>query len=126
MDWFFPEMTPWVHYVPVAWDVHNLRERYEWAEKNPKQAKSIAGTATKLYHHLMSEAYMQKVYKELFVNYLGDILKAYQHNSPTADASWEETIQEYKRRGFALHQVAVCNHKQCRVPGWQEMPIAAA
>lgn len=122
MDWFFPEMTPWVHYVPFAWDVRNLRKQYEWAEENPNHAKSIAMAATKLYHYLMSETYMIKVYNNLFVAYLGNVLKAYVH---APEVSWEETIQEYKSKGFVLHQVAVCTDKHCRVPGWTEMPIAA-
>ena len=30
-DWFFDDLKPWVHYIPIEWDLSDLREKFEWA-----------------------------------------------------------------------------------------------
>lgn len=38
-------LKPWIHYVPVKYDLSDLEERYEWAESNPEKAEEIVDNA---------------------------------------------------------------------------------
>lgn len=112
-DWYFPQMKPWVHYIPVSCNVSDLRKRYEWAETHPAKTRAIANASTTLYHYLMGEQYMGKVYQELFVDYLTNLLEAYVPSS----LSWEDAKQQYDLDGFEIHRVAYCDEVVCRIPG---------
>ena len=108
-DWFFDDMKKWVHYVPVHWTLGDLRDKFHWAQRNQEDAKRIAGEASKLYEHFMQEPYMEKVYNELFGDYLGKVLDAY---VPSPD-SWEEMKREYVQGGFRVRRVAACDDTLC-------------
>jgi folate-dependent tRNA-U54 methylase TrmFO/GidA len=110
MDWFYDLMKPWVHYIPIDTDVGNLRERYDWAEANPDKVKTIAEESTKLAEYLLSAEYVGKVYKELFVDYLGEVVKAYQPEG----RSWEDCIAQYRNLHFPVELVSDCDHETCR------------
>ena len=45
-DSYFDLLTPWVHYIPVSEDLHDLVERIQWAEANPLRAKQISDNAS--------------------------------------------------------------------------------
>lgn len=45
-DSYFDSLTPWVHYIPVSEDLHDLVERIQWAEANPLRAKQISDNAS--------------------------------------------------------------------------------
>ena len=45
-DWFHDRLLPWVHFIPVESDLSDLREKFEWAEAHPEDAKDIADNAT--------------------------------------------------------------------------------
>ncbi|MGG5818927.1 glycosyl transferase family 90 [Falsiroseomonas sp. HW251] len=47
---YYPMLKPWTHYVPVAADLGDLRERAEWALANTDQAARIAQAG----HELMA------------------------------------------------------------------------
>lgn len=117
-DWFFDDMEPWEHYVPIAWHLGDLREKFDWAEKHQDEAKRIADNASKLFDRLMSKGYMEKLYQELFVDYLGAVVDAF----VPFPASWEEARRKYENDGFVLRQVGICDSSSCRIQGVGEMP----
>eukprot|EP01006_Ploeotia_vitrea_P054534 TRINITY_DN67898_c2_g1_i2.p2 TRINITY_DN67898_c2_g1~~TRINITY_DN67898_c2_g1_i2.p2 ORF type:complete len:533 (-),score=42.17 TRINITY_DN67898_c2_g1_i2:1730-3208(-) len=47
-EWFYTELSPWEHYIPVAHDLHDLREKIEWARNNDDEARRI-GRNARLY-----------------------------------------------------------------------------
>ena len=116
-DWYFDDLKPWVHYVPVAWHLADLREKFDWAEKNQEKAKQIADNASKFYDYMMSEKYMQRVYRELFVDYLGKVLEAFVPST----RSWDDAKRKYEQDGFTLRQVSVCDNTSCHTPGSDAM-----
>lgn len=120
-DWFFDDMKAWVHYVPVAWHLGDLRAKFDWAKSHQDESQKIADAASKLFDNMMGEAYMYKLYQELFVDHLGKILKAY---APSSD-SWAAAKAKYERDGFELRRVAFCDIENCRIPGSSEMPTIA-
>ncbi|WP_179298094.1 glycosyl transferase family 90 [Mesorhizobium carmichaelinearum] len=44
-EWFFEDIEPFRHYVPVARDMSDLAERIEWLRANPKLESEIAAEA---------------------------------------------------------------------------------
>ena len=38
-------LKPWIHYVPVKYDLSDLEERYKWAENNPEKVEEIVNNA---------------------------------------------------------------------------------
>lgn len=42
LQWYYPQMQPYVHYLPINEDFSNLQDSYMWAEAHPKAAQKIA------------------------------------------------------------------------------------
>ncbi|KAI2509398.1 Glycosyl transferase family 90 [Fragilaria crotonensis] len=108
-DWFYDLMEPWVHYIPINTDLSNLREQYDWAEANPDKVKKIAEESTKLAEYLLSSEYMETVYEELFVDYLGEVVKAYNPEG----RSWEDCMKQYRSIDLPVEQVSECDYERC-------------
>jgi hypothetical protein len=53
-QFFYPGLVAWEHYVPVANDLSDLVERYDWLRANPKQAESIARTGHEFARHVLT------------------------------------------------------------------------
>ena len=41
-QWYYKDIKPWEHYIPVKADMSDLRERYVWALNNDEKCKEIA------------------------------------------------------------------------------------
>jgi Glycosyl transferase family 90 len=109
VDWFYNDMKRWIHYVPVHWSLGDLYDKFLWVQEHPSEARSIADEASKLFSYLMGEQYMKKLYDELFVDYLGELLDAY----VTSSRSWEEEMEFYHSNGFVLLRIAACDQHTC-------------
>ena len=44
-EWFYRDIHPWVHYVPVKNDLSDLFEKIDWLRANDKEAQEIAKRA---------------------------------------------------------------------------------
>jgi hypothetical protein len=44
-DSYFDTLKPWVHYVPVAEDLHDVFEKISWCETHPEEARNISANA---------------------------------------------------------------------------------
>ncbi|KAI2499190.1 Glycosyl transferase family 90 [Fragilaria crotonensis] len=108
-DWFFDDMKHWEHFIPVHWSLVDLREKFNWVQQNPAQAKRIAEAGSKLFDEFMEEPYMARLYNELFVEYLGKVVDAY----VPSDLPWSKAKWEYRSRGFSLVLIASCNDYDC-------------
>lgn len=45
-EWFYSDIHPWEHYVPVKADFSDLFERIEWLRNNDDEARQIAKRAS--------------------------------------------------------------------------------
>jgi hypothetical protein len=64
--WFYPELIPWVHYIPLKNDLHDVVGKIYWARKNDAKAYEIAMNArTFALTHLMPEHILLYCYKAL-------------------------------------------------------------
>lgn len=44
-QWYYPELKPYVHYIPVKANLEDLLEKLHWAQENDIEAKTIADNA---------------------------------------------------------------------------------
>lgn len=62
--WFSPWIVPFVHYVPVHYDLSNLVEQIEWVKNNDEKAKSIASNALAFSRHYFSSEEQKRYVRE--------------------------------------------------------------
>jgi hypothetical protein len=65
--WFSHLITPYVHYIPVNYDLSNLIEQIEWVNNNDDKAKQIADNAYQFAETHFSSEY-QKQYIQSSIN----------------------------------------------------------
>lgn len=77
-DFFYQEIQPWVHYVPVKMDLSDLRDKFEWAESHPIAAEAIARASTEyIRQNMATDAWIERTYDRYFGRELGSIVDAY-------------------------------------------------
>jgi hypothetical protein len=47
IQWFYPALKPWIHYIPVNNNLSDLLAKIEWIQNNDTEAKKIADESTK-------------------------------------------------------------------------------
>ena len=45
-EWFYNDLKPWEHYVPIKADFSDLEEKVQWLRKNDDEAKNIVRRAS--------------------------------------------------------------------------------
>ena len=76
-DYIHDWMQPWIHYIPVAEDLHDLRKMYDWAEANPHAAKRISENASELMRYLNTPEGMDELYQQSFAEPVRRLIEAY-------------------------------------------------
>jgi hypothetical protein len=118
-------MIPWKHYVPIECDIHDLKSKWKLAEENPNQMKAISQEASNLAKYLLSKEYLDHIYQELFVDYLGSLVPNY----ISEEITWEEAKKQYEEFGYTLFPIGFCSTKtlsctlQCRHGKTRKYPI---
>mmetsp|Transcript_26906 Transcript_26906/g.57694 ORF Transcript_26906/g.57694 Transcript_26906/m.57694 type:complete len:601 (-) Transcript_26906:68-1870(-) len=94
-DYIHDRLTPWKHYVPVSPDLKDLKQKFDWAESHPQQAKRIADTGTEFMRDLGTEEGFGRMFQEDFVEPLRRVIEAYQPVSSVHPdmTSWKELLQ---------------------------------
>jgi len=87
-DWFHDLLVPWEHYVPVNEDLSDLKSKYEWAQKHPREAKNIAENGTRFARWMGTVEGFSQLYEQHFLNPLKNVVNAYQ---PTLPEGYEDT-----------------------------------
>ena len=100
-DYIHDYLVPWVHYIPVAGDLRDLREKYDWAEHHPHAAKLIAEQGTEFVRHLATPEGFHEMYQKSFVEPVRRIIETYE---PVPSSLWSEVLQG----GSSLKQVMQC------------------
>jgi len=66
VQWFYTQLKPWIHYIPVEEDLSDLIEKIQWAIDNDEASKIIAQNAhTFVEENLMPEHVALYCYKVL-------------------------------------------------------------
>jgi hypothetical protein len=82
-EWFEHFVEPWVHYVPVKWDLSDLMKQIAWAKANDDRAREIAEAALKRSRELFSRRKMA-CYTYVALHTLHDMMD-YKLDSPGED-----------------------------------------
>lgn len=48
--WYFKDLRPWVHFIPISLDGSDLADTIEWCRLHPKECRSIAETGREYMH----------------------------------------------------------------------------
>jgi len=97
-DYIHDFMKPWVHYVPVAPDLRDLKEKFDWAESHPQAAKKIANQGSDLMRSLGTVEGFGEMFDVIFKEQLQRVIDAYQPVSTTQPgSSWRELLENYDR-----------------------------
>jgi beta-1,4-mannosyl-glycoprotein beta-1,4-N-acetylglucosaminyltransferase len=67
--WFSHLLIPYIHYIPIHYDLSNLIEQIEWVNNNDDKAKEIANNATFFAETYFSCEYQQKHIKDSIDKY---------------------------------------------------------
>lgn len=66
IQYYYDELKPWVHYIPVRYDLSDLQEKLNWAKTHDRQAQEISNNAREFVQtHLMPEHILFYCYKVL-------------------------------------------------------------
>ncbi len=76
-DYFHDDISPWIHYIPIDTDLSDLREKFEWAESHPVDARLISERATRFAQYMASPEFLDGMYERYFVNSLRRVVDAY-------------------------------------------------
>ena len=115
-DWFFDEIKPWVHYIPVEWDLTDLKQKYEWAEAHPEECQAISKRATDFFLDFRSRENVQDMYHRLFHTYLGKVVEAY---VPAENESVQDILDSYKNQEGLdekmgeFYPFGTCDEEEC-------------
>ncbi len=87
-EWFFDDIEPFRHYVPVARDMSDLTERIEWLRANPKLEAEIAREAQHFARTRLTRAAAVAAWARLLRNHAtaGGNLKSGLQNRPRSRA----------------------------------------
>lgn len=64
--WFF-QMAPFVHYIPIKEDLSDLIEKIEWAKQHPKECNTIASNALQFAKTNLRRANAIKRYQDILL-----------------------------------------------------------
>eukprot|EP00581_Thalassiosira_minuscula_P008254 CAMPEP_0183708476 /NCGR_PEP_ID=MMETSP0737-20130205/4793_1 /TAXON_ID=385413 /ORGANISM="Thalassiosira miniscula, Strain CCMP1093" /LENGTH=614 /DNA_ID=CAMNT_0025936369 /DNA_START=108 /DNA_END=1952 /DNA_ORIENTATION=- len=91
-DYNHAKIQPWVHYIPLQEDLKDLKQKYEWAESHPEEARAISDRATKFLRHLGTQEGFGEFFREFYEGPLRKVLDAYQP-VPSNGKSWQEVAK---------------------------------
>jgi Glycosyl transferase family 90 len=103
-------MVPWKHYIPIDNDIHDMRNKWEYAQSNPEQIRHISEESSELAKFLLSDTYMEKVFQDLFVHYLGKLVRGF-----IPDGFWSIAKATYEENGYELLSIAKCEDLYCDI-----------
>ena len=77
-DYIHAHLTAWKHYIPIQEDLHDLKEKFEWAESHQDQANKIALEGIEFMKQLGTPQGFGRIYEQDFVQPLQRVIDAYQ------------------------------------------------
>jgi hypothetical protein len=103
-DYIHDRLRPWRHYIPVSTDFMDLKQKFDWAESHPEQAKRIADAGTEFMRWLGSPDGFEQVLQEDFVEPLRRVIEAYRPVSTVHPemSSWKELLQSMEDKGRVM------------------------
>ncbi|KAL3790529.1 hypothetical protein HJC23_007678 [Cyclotella cryptica] len=100
-DYFHDALVAWVHYVPIKEDLSDLKQKYEWAEAHPVEAKRIARRGTEWVKRWYgTEEGFGQVFDVFYRERVRGVMDAYRHED-----DWREVLE---REGGDMRPIMRC------------------
>jgi len=68
--WFMPYITPFVHYIPIKYDLSDLKEKIEWVINNDNEAEEISKNAVNIAKKIFSSEFQKNYVREKINEYI--------------------------------------------------------
>jgi len=68
-QWFYSELKPWKHYVPIAHDLSDLLEKIKWLREHDDEAHKIAQNGQDFAHYYFRYDRIENEFKKAFQEY---------------------------------------------------------
>lgn len=91
IQWFYPLLKPFEHYIPVSKDLNDLTEKYQWLKSHDEEARNISIKAYELIKKAVS-------YEHMMFSYIPHILNKYSNTLDFDVAKFNKKIIEEIRR----------------------------
>ena len=116
-DYIHDIIKPWVHYIPVREDLMDLKERYDWAESHPEEARGMSERATALIKNLGTTEGFEEMFRIYYEEPIAQVVGSYEPLTNDRQNSWREVI--LKKDGYGLNTQWQCggyndNTDDCR------------
>lgn len=100
-EYFYADLKPWTHYIPVKHDLSDLHENVQWAldPKNEAVVKDIITSANQWCSHTL-------ISSELAANLL-DIWEGYVRLLDRADSNWQTAWDTKRDELFAASDIGM-------------------
>jgi hypothetical protein len=72
-QWYYDQLQPYVHYVPIAADFNDLESQFNWAQQNPQQAQAIAANGRELAREIFSKDRVLQAAAEALKRYHNEV-----------------------------------------------------
>eukprot|EP01051_Picozoa_sp_SAG22_P009219 SAG22_NODE_752_length_7449_cov_8.296463_8_plen_173_part_00 len=99
LEFFYPALVPWVHYVPVREDMSDAKQKLEWAldPANDKLARQIAQAGFELIRDHLTNTDVKEYWRLLMSEYAG-----LQRGATIENAGYKERLPDRHdpRRGL--------------------------
>lgn len=69
-EYFMKDLKPFVHYIPVMFDLSDLEEKYQWAERHPDKVQKIAANALAYAEENLTSKAATLRYSDILKEYL--------------------------------------------------------
>ncbi|XP_072100494.1 protein O-glucosyltransferase 1 isoform X2 [Mobula birostris] len=69
LEFFYPQLKPWVHYIPVSQDLSDVRELLQFAKENDQIARDIAERGCRFIQDHLKMKDVSCYWKQLLVEY---------------------------------------------------------
>lgn len=90
-DYVHNQMKAWIHFIPVASHLRDLKEKVEWAESHPQAAKMIAAQASAMVMNWATAEGFGEMYDEVLKQPIQMAMDAYQ----PVGSSYKDVIEEF-------------------------------
>jgi len=70
-EYFYRQLVPWVHYIPLKKDASDLLERVQWARDNDEEAKRIADNSARFVQQNLLPDHIYCYMVRLLLEYSG-------------------------------------------------------
>ena len=109
-DYIHDKLQPWIHYVPIKEDLSDLKEKYEWAESHPEEAKRISENATKFARRLGTPEGMAEMFHQFYDVPLRRVIEAYQPvmTAGSESSDWQENMTQLMDGGLTVQPFMTC------------------